>query len=184
MYSRLWAPFILFAVGVCAPAQAGVCMPDGTAPPPAAAHATPDLGAADLSWLLASEAPATAFIDPAPTVALSGQDGAAFRIPAPPSSLLLSVGAVLGLGLLRAGRALRDGALSVAPEWYHTGGPQQIGYATPIDPTLSFSHALVAAPAAVVPSVAPHRYADFLDLCIVLPRAASRPSAPRGPPVL
>jgi hypothetical protein len=64
-----------------------------------------------------------------------------------PSSLALALGALMSLGVFQAGRSIyRAQLVGFVPEWYHTGGPTQIGYATPIDLELT---ALIADPLAV-----------------------------------
>lgn len=52
------------------------------------------------------------------------------EIPPAPSSLALGLTALAGLGIYQAGRKIHFSRL---PEWYHTGGPQQIGHATPLE---------------------------------------------------
>ena len=42
--------------------------------------------------------------------------------------------ALLGLGLCQSGHWLRNCSLDVVPEWYHSGGPFQIGYSLAISP--------------------------------------------------
>lgn len=50
-----------------------------------------------------------------------------------PSSLLLGLTALAGMGLYHAGQSIRRVQGPLVAEWYHTGGPQQIGHATPLD---------------------------------------------------
>lgn len=50
-----------------------------------------------------------------------------------PSSLLLGLTALAGLGLFQAGQTIRRVQGPLVAEWYHTGGPVQIGRATPLD---------------------------------------------------
>ncbi len=54
-----------------------------------------------------------------------------------PGSLGLFLSAVLSFGGWHFARSAKDFRFGVAPEWYHTGGPVQIGHATPFD--LSFA---------------------------------------------
>lgn len=50
------------------------------------------------------------------------------------SSLDLCLYALIGLGLCRSGHWAKKSALGVAPEWYHSGGPYQIGHSHAISP--------------------------------------------------
>lgn len=63
----------------------------------------------------------------------SSPDVVLHELPPAPSSLTLGLTALAGLGLYQAGRSIRKFSISALPEWYHTGGPQQVGYATPLD---------------------------------------------------
>jgi hypothetical protein len=59
---------------------------------------------------------------------------AVVSVPPAPSSLALALTAFATIGLLQTGRALSRVHLhGVVPEWYHTGGPAQVGHATPLD---------------------------------------------------
>ena len=53
-------------------------------------------------------------------------------LPDAPSSLALALSAFATAGLYRVGRNIGRLHFSNLPEWYHTGGPPQIGYATPL----------------------------------------------------
>ncbi len=56
-----------------------------------------------------------------------------YRIEAPPSSGALFLSAMLSLGLWQVVRSSRDIHMAAMPDWYHTGGPVQIGHSTPCD---------------------------------------------------
>ncbi len=69
-----------------------------------------------------------------PAVAETSDEPDALRqLPEAPSSLVLGLTALAGLGLYHAGQTIRKVQFAPAPDWYHTGGPQQIGHATPLD---------------------------------------------------
>lgn len=53
-----------------------------------------------------------------------------------PSSLSLYLSVLIGVGGWHFVRSARHFNLAAAPEWYHTGGPVQVGHVTPLD--LSF----------------------------------------------
>jgi len=50
------------------------------------------------------------------------------------SSFDLCLYTLLGLGLCRSGHWVRRSGLGVVPEWYHTGGPYQIGHSHALEP--------------------------------------------------
>ncbi len=102
------------------------------------------------------------------------------ELPALPGSAQLFLSAMLSMGgwqLVRSARHLHWGGL---PEWYHTGGPLQIGHAVPFD--LDFS----ASPPCCFEQPAgerPYLYRVRRELC---PRCDAPRFltifAPRGPP--
>lgn len=102
-----------------------------------------------------------------------------------PSSVDLFLWALGGLGAWQLGRSARRVHWAALPSWYHAGGPQQIGHATPLDP--SFHHAALP----VVGFSRPMRPRDGATLwCVAGDEAAGLcarflPSEldPRGPPV-
>ncbi len=59
------------------------------------------------------------------------------EFPPAPSSAALFLSAALSAGAWRLGRSARQLHLSDLPDWYHTGGARQVGYAVPFD--LDFS---------------------------------------------
>ena len=103
------------------------------------------------------------------------------QLPPGPSSLTLSLGALGVAGVFQLGRSARKLHAGVLPHWYHTGGPVQVGRATPI--SLEFD--LGALPICtldrlVVPPVHIHELWGVPPPC----RAQCVPVAltPRGPP--
>jgi hypothetical protein len=54
-------------------------------------------------------------------------------VPAGPGSASLFLFALGGLGAWNLGRSARKLHLGCLPEWYHSGGPRQVGHATPLD---------------------------------------------------
>jgi len=55
------------------------------------------------------------------------------QLPAPPGSGAMALSGVLTLGTFGLLRSARQIHLGSVPEWYHLGGPSQIGHAHPID---------------------------------------------------
>ncbi len=100
------------------------------------------------------------------------------QLPPAPSSLALGLTALAGLGLYQAGRKVHWSRL---PDWYHTGGPQQIGHATPLDLDR------VPLPVCVFETPTPHvapilRFA--LEAVVPIPQAFTPLArAPRAPPL-
>lgn len=74
-----------------------------------------------------------------PLQSLRALDNVVFvhEIGGPPSSSVLFLSAFLSLGLWQVARSSRDLQFAHLPNWYHAGGPVQVGHATPLD--LSFS---------------------------------------------
>jgi hypothetical protein len=106
-------------------------------------------------------------------------------LPGGPDSSALFLWALGGLGAWQLGRYTRKWHLSALPEWYHTGGPVQVGHAQRLDleritldvPLWYDSLAAIQASAGPIlrlPDVPPR------------PRGLARPlaAAPRGPPWL
>ena len=56
-----------------------------------------------------------------------------FTVPPLPGSASLFLGAMLSVGAWQVVRSTRNANLSFLPEWYHSGGPAQIGHAVPFD---------------------------------------------------
>jgi hypothetical protein len=68
-----------------------------------------------------------------PVAATSPDAELTVQIPDSPSGLALGLSASASLGAYGAGRSLRKLHFAALPEWYHTGGPAQVGHATPLD---------------------------------------------------
>jgi len=104
-------------------------------------------------------------------------------LPPSPSSLALGLTALAGFGVYQAGRSIRKLHLSALPEWYHTGGPTQVGHATPFD--LAYG-SLVACcfegPVPARPAIVRHTSRGQCPRLRI--EAFLRLAAPRGPPVL
>lgn len=60
-------------------------------------------------------------------------DRVVLELPSGPGSLGLCLSALLSLGGWQLGRSAKQLHLSNLPDWYHSGGPQQIGHAVPYD---------------------------------------------------
>ena len=58
-------------------------------------------------------------------------------LPAGPGSVSLFFVALGGVGAWHVGRSARKLHLGTVPEWYHTGGPAQVGHAVPLDLTFT-----------------------------------------------
>jgi hypothetical protein len=97
-------------------------------------------------------------------------------------SLSLALSALAGAGAWAAGRSIRKQASRSAPDWYHDGGPQQVGRATPLDWDAGPQYP--ALPAAWTP---PPRPAVVLggpqaDFPTIRSLSISYQEHPRGPP--
>ena len=79
-----------------------------------------------------------------PLVALPSEsrpgDASLRELPPAPSSMALVLSALATLGAYQGVRSVKRLHLNFAPDWYHTGGPTQVGHATPFD--LEFGGAL------------------------------------------
>ena len=101
-------------------------------------------------------------------------------LPAVPGSAQLFLSAMLSVGAWHMVRSAKHFHLADIPEWYHPGGPAQVGHAVPFD--LDFSALLVCRfdePTDVrllSYSVAPDESVRGASQCTLLT------SAPRGPP--
>ncbi len=89
----------------------------------------------EVNWLLkraASDQRGVALpIGPVLPVAEAPKDSGVTPLPAGPNGLALGLSALTSLAAVQACRSLRKLHLSALPEWYHTGGPMQVGHATP-----------------------------------------------------
>jgi hypothetical protein len=84
----------------------------------------------DLFWPTAHVPDALLVSEPA------SDDSATQPLPSAPSSATLCLSAFAGFGVWQLTRSARKMHLGSLPEWYHDGGPAQIGHVTPLD--LSF----------------------------------------------
>lgn len=104
------------------------------------------------------------------------------ELPPLPGSADLFLSAVLTVGAWQVVRSVRHLNLAGLPDWYHTGGPDQIGHAVAFD----FDLATPAACPYAEPT-SPRPASLFPTPPVRLPNDSStahlRPSAPRAPPV-
>lgn len=122
-----------------------------------------------------------------PAVGSAPCTGEVLTLPPGPDSATLLLWAFGGFGVWHLGRSARKLHLGMLPEWYHTGGPAQVGHATPLD--LEFSRLALPACRFELPSgQADERPAP--EWRLRLERIRQRdlkhffPSAdPRGPPL-
>lgn len=98
-----------------------------------------------------------------------------------PNSLSLYLSVLVGVGGWHFVRSARHFGATVAPDWYHTGGPVQVGHVTPLD--LSFgTPPLCLFEQPVAPQSLSHRIRPDEgprlepQTCLLL-------AAPRGPPL-
>ncbi|HEY3242745.1 MAG TPA: hypothetical protein VGM03_05270 [Phycisphaerae bacterium] len=101
------------------------------------------------------------------------------NLPGTPGSATLFLSAVLSVGALRVLRSAKDLHIGALPEWYHTGGPQQIGHTVAFD--LDFGAFLPCSfeqPVSARPSF--RRTYDSPLRCIA--QCVRTITAPRGPP--
>ena len=112
------------------------------APWPAAQTSSSDMVSAAIDVLWTSSVASARLPLQRPLEPTTAPDNAAVvrEIGAPPSSAVLFLSAFLSLGLWQVARSSRDLNLAHLPDWYHTGGPVQVGHATPFD--LDFSSLL------------------------------------------
>ncbi len=103
------------------------------------------------------------------------------ELPAAPSSALLGLSALAGLGVWRLGRGAARLQWGAAPDWYHAGAPPQIGHVTCFELQFDLGPALAAF---LTPADAPQASEHFLPQAQRLPRLQPLPRilAPRGPP--
>lgn len=84
---------------------------------------------------LNSALPEAPSVDTGPSV--GGSSSGITVLPAGPGSVSLFFAAMGGLGAWQLGRSARRIRFGPVPEWYHTGGPPQVGHAVPLDLTSS-----------------------------------------------
>jgi len=88
---------------------------------------------ADDFGLLAGDSVSEAFAVPLDSRLTGGAGVATNTIKAPPSSLSLFLSGLLTLGAFQITRSSKNLNFDQLPSWYHTGGPVQVGHATPLD---------------------------------------------------
>jgi len=106
------------------------------------------------------------------------------ELPGLPSSTELFLSAMLGMGAWQLVRTTKHLHLASVPEWYHHGGPVQIGHAVPCD--LQFAPAVLCVfdrPAVGVTLCPERTWADYVPIKSDQPFLRSS-VALRGPPLL
>lgn len=106
------------------------------------------------------------------------------ELPGLPSSSELFLSAMLGMGAWQLVRSTKHLHLSSVPEWYHHGGPAQIGHAVPCD--LQFAPAVLCIfdrPSVGVTLRPERTWADYVPIKSDQPFLRSS-VALRGPPLL
>lgn len=107
------------------------------------------------------------------------------NLPASPSSLAVALSSLLTLGSWRLIRQARQVHLVCLPEWYHEGGPGQVGYATPLELGKSLNLLPICwyQPAGMGVSPRPTAYYSRPERCSAWDSLYFIPtSAPRSPP--
>jgi hypothetical protein len=104
------------------------------------------------------------------------------NLPAAPSSALLGLSALAGLGVWRLGRGATKLHWGAMPEWYHAGAPPKVGHVTCFDLQFDLGPALAAF---LTPRSEPESSENLLPEAWRLPRLQPLPRtlAPRGPPL-
>jgi hypothetical protein len=83
---------------------------------------------------LAFESAGFAFVDTSSGAADVSSDGeGVLRMPESPGSSALFLSAMMSLGAWHLIRSSREFHFGSMPEWYHSGGPKQIGHVTPFN---------------------------------------------------
>jgi hypothetical protein len=149
----------------------------------AAKHSTVD----DLSAALAASAVNRSSLATTELTSTFSRDGAqpstthTLNLPGTPGSATLFLSAILSVGALRVMRSAKDLHISALPEWYHTGGPTQIGHAVPFD--LDFG---ACVPCSFEQPVEPRPFFSPVDESPqhCLAQCVRAITAPRGPPLL
>ena len=115
----------------------------------------------------------------------NSENGQLTTLPPAPDSALLAMSGLLSLGAIQLGRNVRKLNLGALPEWYHDGGPTQVGHSTPFDLDLGFN--LAALPVCVFagPVGAEDTVlfgAQWSDAVRRAPQFWPTTKSPRGPP--
>ena len=118
-----------------------------------------------------------------PAGAEGSVDNELHELPGLPGSAGLFLSAALSIGAWHVLRSARHVHLSHAPDWYHSGGPAQVGHAVPFD--LDFGNLLLCSFGGDVGAREP-ALRRFLSTSVALPhrQCALILAAPRGPPAL
>jgi hypothetical protein len=103
-------------------------------------------------------------------------------LPDTPDSASLFLVALASAGVWQLGRSTRKIHLGAMPEWYHAGGPAQVGHATPLE--LTFTDASLAVCLFDTASQADitRRFIPAPNLSLTPQLAALTAIEPRGPP--
>lgn len=108
---------------------------------------------------------------------------AAKQLPPAPDSSALFLCALGSLGTWQLGRSARKWNFEAVPDWYHTGGPTQIGHATPLDiNSFTLERCALAAPVRVDELSAPVRREEYDDHRPRSDQFRSIQEGPRAPP--
>lgn len=100
-------------------------------------------------------------------------------------SVDLCLYALIGLGVLRSGHWVKRPSLGFVPEWYHTGGPDQIGHSHAVGPdSICIPTICFIQPDVTAESIEPH-YAQE-TITSLARQSQSRPTilAVRPPPTM
>jgi hypothetical protein len=100
------------------------------------------------------------------------------------NSLTLCLYALLGLGLCRSAPLVRKFHFSCIPDWYHSGGPSQIGHSFAISPDCLTSTPVVCfvQPAGETEDVAPQYLSGAIAALLRKSQFTPTTLASRGPP--
>lgn len=162
--------------------ERNIAQPDPVESPQPVQQATPDpnpRNRLDMALDVTAVRPAVDFSAP-----LTPARRKAIALPPGPSSITLFFMAFGSLGVWHVGRSARNGNLHFGhmPDWYHTGGPLQVGHAAAIDP--QFQPQVLSPLEAPIngPTLVYQLWRDVPLHCE--PQFCPTLTAPRGPPVL
>ena len=103
------------------------------------------------------------------------------ELPPAPGSAALFLSALVSVGAWQLVRSARHISFSAVPEWYHTGGPAQVGHAVAIDLDFGAMPLCSFAPPAPPPPDSFHARREFRVR--FAPQHTLAVKSPRGPPV-
>ena len=103
------------------------------------------------------------------------------QLPPAPGSAALFLSALVSVGAWQLVRSARQISFSVVPEWYHTGGPAQVGHAVALDLDFGAMPLCRFAPPAPKPPDFSHTRREFRVRFEAQHTVTVKP--PRGPPV-